>query len=159
MPLLHLQASSLIKAEQAYRAQNAESSEALRTGAVINNQELLVAAFQREAQATELPVVFDGHSIVDGRDGLIEIPSTVFRDLGLDAICLLVADPSTIAERRRADLVRKRPYRDLATLGHHQKVAEVAARRIAAEIERPFLLVSEHSIELLKELMLRPSLA
>lgn len=42
VPLLHLQASALIKAEQAHREKSPDSSEALRTGAVIDNQLLMV---------------------------------------------------------------------------------------------------------------------
>lgn len=153
IPLVHLQASGLIKAEQAYRAQNPGTSEALRTGAVIDNQALMIAAFQREAAATKLPIIFDGHSVIDGSDGLIEIPSTVFRELGLDAICFLAADPYLIAERRRADVERKRPFRDVATLQDHQKIAEAAARRIATEVERPFIYIADGKIDLIGKLI------
>lgn len=153
LPLIHLQASSLIKAEQAYRAQNPDSSEALRTGAVIDNQALMIAAFQREAAMTDLPIVFDGHSVIDGRDGLIEIPSSVFGALELDAICFLAADPYQVAKRRRADVGRERPYRDVATLQGHQEIAEAAARRIAKDIERPFIYVADSRIDRILELI------
>lgn len=156
IPLLHLQASNLIKAEQIYRAQYPDSSETLRTGAVVDNQSLMIAAFHRAAGATELPIIFDGHSIIDGRNGLVEIPPTVFRDLGLDAICLLTADPATIVERRRRDVGRKRPYRDIVTLQFHQEAAEIAARRVAAEIQRPFVLLSGNKVETVRRLMFRP---
>lgn len=152
-PLLHLQSSGLIKAEQAYRAQIPESSEALRTGAVIDNQSLMIAAFRREVAATDLPIVFDGHSVIDGHNGLVEIPSSVFSDLELDAICFLVADPNVIAERRRADVGRERPHHDVATLQHHQIIAEVAARRIAREIGRPYVLIENGEIDPLRKLI------
>lgn len=137
-PLLHLQASSLIKAEQQNRAQAPDTSEALRTGPVLDNQALMIAAFERLTRTTTLPVVFDGHSLIDGRDGLLEIPSTVFAALSLDAIAFLAADPAAIFERRRLDAGRERPARDLATLAQHQSLAEAAARRIADDIGRPF---------------------
>lgn len=153
MPVLHLQASGLIKAEQSYRAQNADTSEALRLGAVIDNQALMIVAFQREAARTKLPIIFDGHSVIDGSDGLIEIPSTVFRELGLDAIFFLAADPRLISERRLADRERQRPFRDVDTLRDYQKIAEAAARRIAAEMDRQFILIADGQIDLLSNIL------
>ncbi|THG40423.1 ATP-binding protein [Sphingomonas olei] len=133
-PLLHLQASSLIKAEQARREQNPESSEELRTGAVLNNQELLVAAFLRTAGGSALPIVFDGHSVVDGQNGLVEIPASVFAALRLTGIFFLRADPLVIAQRRTADVHRSRPFREPGTLAEHQRIARDVSRRIAHEI-------------------------
>lgn len=153
IPLIHLQASGLIKAEQAHRAQNPDSSETLRNGAVIDNQALMIAAFKREAAESELPIIFDGHSVIDGRGGLIEIPSSVFGELELDAICFLAADPDAIAERRRADIERERPIHNAAILQDHQKIAESAARRIASEIKCSFISVTESEISLLRELL------
>lgn len=143
VPLLHLEASGLIKAEQANRARAPDSSEALRTGAVIDNQSLMIAAYKREAAATDLPVVFDGHSIIDGQNGLIEIPASVFSELELDAICYMEADPHLIAERRSADVGRERPHRDVPTLEQHQHLAKTRARRIAEAIGRPFILIAD----------------
>ncbi len=85
-----------------------------------------------------MPVVFDGHSLIDGRDGLLEIPSAVFAALDLDAIGFLRADPVEIYERRCRDVERERPTRDPATLALHQQLAELAAKRIANDIGRPF---------------------
>lgn len=44
-PFLHLEASKLIKEELALVQQQIQTSEELRTGAVLGNQELLVRAF------------------------------------------------------------------------------------------------------------------
>ncbi len=140
-PLLHLQASGLIKAEQEYRKQAPDSSEVLRTGPVLDNQVLIVAAFERLTRTITIPVVFDGHSLIDGQDGLIEIPSSVFAALSLDAVAFLVSDPSTIFERRSFDAGRQRPSRDPMTLARHQILAEKAALRIANDIGRQFHLL------------------
>lgn len=137
-PLLHLQASNLIKSEQRRRAHAPDSSEALRTGSVLNNQGLMIAAFERLTRTTTLPVVFDGHSLIDSRDGLLEIPSAVFTALGLDAVAFLAADPAVIFERRRSDAERERPARAPGLLAEHQSLAEAAARRISNDIDRPF---------------------
>jgi len=138
LPLLHLQASILIRTEQAYRAQAQHTSEALRTGPVLDNQALMIAAYSRLTETATVPVVFDGHSVVDGRNGLLEIPSTVFAALSLDAICILTAAPSVIFERRRHDIARERPHRDVEALAAHQAVAIAAAQRIANDLDRPF---------------------
>ncbi|WP_336973834.1 ATP-binding protein [Sphingobium aromaticiconvertens] len=143
VPLLHLQASDLIKAEQAYQESTPDSSEELRTGAVVDNQLLMIAAYKRKTAATDLPVVFDGHSIIDGLNGLIEIPVSVFSELELDAICYMVADPHLIAERRRADVGRERPHRDVPTLVQHQHLAETRARQVAEAIGCPFILIGD----------------
>lgn len=151
--IVHLQASALIKAEQAYRAQDADSSEALRLGAVMDNQDLIIAAYRREAQATALPIIFDGHNVIDGRDGLVEIPAYVFRALDLDAICFLSADPEWIAERRQMDASRARPARDAVTLAEHQRIACSAAERIAEEIGCRFVVIADDKIDQLIELV------
>ncbi len=143
MPLLHLKASGLIKAEQAFRDKNPDSSEALREGAVIDNQALLIAAYQRATSGSDLPIVFDGHSLIDGKDGLVEIPAEVFAELDLDAICYLKADPELIFERRQGDVGRERPIRNSATLRRHQTLAEAAARRIAVNIASKFIVLED----------------
>lgn len=147
MPVLHLQASALIKAEQAYRAQQPEDSESLRLGTVVNNQVLMIAAFRRATANAQLPIVFDGHSVIDGRDGLLEIPASVFADLALDAILYMSADPHVIAGRRLADTGRDRPARDAEALAEHQRVAEDAARRIAGQIGCTFIPIADGDID------------
>lgn len=151
--ILHLQASALIKAEQAYRAQHADSSEALRLGAVMDNQDLLIAAYKRKAQVTTLPIIFDGHNVIDGRDGLVEIPTSVFRALDLNVICYLSANPKLIAERRQMDVGRARPARDAVTLAEHQRIACSAAERIAGEIGCDFAAIADGKIDHLMELV------
>jgi len=154
IPVFHLQASSLIKAEQAFRAERQASSEELRLGPVIDNQKLLIDAFHREAAAATAPIVFDAHSIIDGNDGILEIPSDVFASLGLDAICFLTADPKVIAERRHRDLSRMRPQRDAETLAQHQAIARRAAERIANDIRRPFVLIQDGGVEEILRLLM-----
>lgn len=113
----------------------------------------MIAAFQRLTRTTTLPVVFDGHSLIDGRDGLLEIPSPVFAALSLDAVAFLAADPAAIFERRRLDAGRERPTRDLVTLAQHQSLAESAARRIAEDIGRPFHSLDGDTTECLASLI------
>lgn len=146
-PVLHLQASGLIKAEQAHRKQQSEDSESLRLGAVVDNQALMVAAFRRVAADTALPIVFDGHSVIDGRDGLVEIPSSVFAELEVSTIFYLSADPNAIAARRLADAARDRPERNAEVLAEHQRFAHNTARRIAEEIGCAFIPVANGDVD------------
>ncbi len=150
---MHLQASDLIKAEQAYRHAQPQSSEALRTGAVLANQALLIAGFHRAAAGATAPVVFDGHSIIDGRDGVIEIPGEVFAALDLAAISFLQADPATIAARRSHDTVRQRPLHDEVTLAEHQERAIIVARRAADAIGCPFQILMSDDIGIIERLI------
>lgn len=152
-PAIHLQASTLIKSEQEFRSQRSEDSEALRTGDVLDNQGLLIAAFHRATKDVNLPIIFDGHSIIDGRDGLIAVPSSVFREFGLNAIYFLGADPEAIAERRRNDVDRDRPFRDVETLKKQQELAMSEAKRIATDVECVFVDISNGRTEALFEFL------
>ena len=137
----HLEASRLIKAEQARRSIAAQSSETLRTGPVLDNQALLVAGFKYEARSIEGSVVFDGHSVIDGANGLIKIPTDVFASLELQAICILQAAPADILARRQSDTARPRPTRSADALAEHQGMAIEVARAIAEQLNLPFSIL------------------
>ncbi|WP_374413506.1 ATP-binding protein [Novosphingobium colocasiae] len=139
----HLEASRLIKAEQARRSIAAQSSEALRTGPILDNQALLVAGFKYEARYIDGPIVFDGHSVIDGENGLIQIPLDVFASLELQAICILQAAPVDILARRRDDIARPRPARTADALAEHQEMAIEVARAIAEQLNLPFSLLGD----------------
>lgn len=137
----HLEASHLIKAEQARRSIAEQSSEALRTGPVLDNQALLIAGFHHEARSIDGTIVFDGHSVIDGGSGLIEIPADVFAALQLDAICILQATPAEILSRRQGDSARRRPARSEEALAEHQEKATKVGRAIAKQLNLPFALI------------------
>ncbi|GBQ49194.1 ATP-binding protein [Komagataeibacter sucrofermentans] len=152
-PLCHLQASNLIKAEQLLRVGQKASSEELRTGPIVDNQQLLIAAFKREAENSNIPIILDAHSVIDGKDGLVEIPSTVFGALGLDAICFLHVNPAIIVQRRQGDKQRERPLRDVESLTRQQRIAYNAAKRIAADIGCPLTTIEDNNVEKLRYLI------
>ena len=130
-PLMHLQASALIKAEQATRNQAVGSSEDLRLGQVLENQSLLVSAFRRTTEGYGGLVVFAGHTLIDGAVGPTPIPATVFRDLDCQHILFVEDDSSAIAERRFLDRSRVRPKLSLEELTSHQSLALATANTIA----------------------------
>ncbi len=110
-------------------------------GPVLDNQALLVASFPRAAAQTDLPIIFDGHVVIDGKNGLVEIPTSIFRALGLEAIFLLCAAPADILAHRSGDAWRSRPQRTEQEIARHQEIAIVVARRIATELDIPFQLI------------------
>lgn len=129
--VLHLEASALM------RAAMSTSAEALRTAsadAVQDNQASLVAAFAAaRAPHAGRPVLFDGHSVIDNDQELVEIPVAAIAGLGVDAVVFVSGDPHDIRRRRLGD-TRARPDRSPATLAHHQERARAIAMTYASDL-------------------------
>lgn len=138
IPLQHLQASDLIKTEQAYRSAVVSSSEELRLGAVLDNQQLLIDGFKRAARPGDGLIVFDGHAVIFGAETVTEIPSGVFEAIGCRHIIVAQADARILQERRLKDEGRVRPNVDIETLTCQQLHAEAVASGIAADLGIPF---------------------
>lgn len=141
VPLLHIQASTLIKLEQEFRAGQVGSSEQLRLGPVLDNQALMLAAYARLTQGVRSLIVFDGHTVIDGAKGPICIPADVFKALGCVSMVFLWEEPELIAQRRAADHLRDRPALGLDVLRSHQQLAEEVGRAICRELEIPLNLI------------------
>jgi len=146
--LIHLSASDLIKARLAH------SSEELRTGAVLDNQALMLSEFgDLVTAAGDMPVVFDGHSIIDTPAGLLDIPLAVFQAINPAAIVYIAADPTLIQQRRHGDSGRVRPERSADDLAKHQELALARARYFAAELGIPFHILTSDSVDALIALL------
>lgn len=137
IPLQHLQASDLIKAEQAYRNAIVSNSEELRLGAVLDNQRLLIEGFKRATRPGDGLIVFDGHAVIFGAQTVTEIPSAVFDAVGCRHIIVAQADPAILHERRLKDEHRVRPNVDIEILAWQQQHAKAVAARIAADLTIP----------------------
>ena len=135
--ILHLTASELIKSEQHRRQVQDQTSEELRAGPVLDNQSLLIAAFERATLDAGVPIVFDGHTTIDAPTGLVEIPTEVFRRIGVQHLVFVEDAPEEIARRRTADVSRSRPERSAAQLQRYQEVSKAAATRISTELSIP----------------------
>jgi adenylate kinase len=100
IPLRHFAASDVIKAELARCESRSVSSDELRLGPVLDNQTLLISGFARCTQGLDGLVVLDGHTVVDGWFGPIEIPAEVFGAANVRHMLFLKAHPYLIVERR-----------------------------------------------------------
>lgn len=141
---MHLEASGLL------RNSTGKSNENLRTAAAddfARNQVLLVQEFQLAvAQSASRLILFDGHSVIDGADGYLEISSDVIAGLRLDAIIFVHDDTLAIAARRAKD-TRIRPIRSTAQLREYQELALTVARRMAEKATIPLTLVSAGDVQ------------
>ena len=127
--VVHAQASQLLREARAAISGRAETQEELRKGAVLENQTLLIEAFARLRASATAPVIFDGHSVVDGRDRLIEIPVDVIQALGPTGLVFIRDDPAAIVTRRAQDKFRIRPARTEAEIGVQQDRAFMVCAR------------------------------
>ena len=139
----HFEASELIKAEQARRAEQVESSEALRLGPVLDNQALLIASFRRSVQPRPDLVLLDGHVLVDGSAGPVPIPADVFAALGCGAMIFVRDAPRGIVERRKADSDRIRPLRSVLELAEQQQMAWATADAICRNLGIPLHAIAQ----------------
>lgn len=146
---LHLAASNLIKAGLARRAEQATSEE-LRKGAVLDNQQVLLEEFQLAVSSTDRQlVIFDGHNVIDTPTGPLEIPAGVLSQLRPDIIIFVEDDPAHIVARRAADTARTRPLRTPQELAAHQALAKSNAETLAANLGVPFYAVRSGDIDAL----------
>ena len=139
--LAHAQASDLLKRAKLDEAGEAVSSEDLRKGPVLDNQTMLLTSFRTFAAKELRNILFDGHSLIDTEDTLIEIPIEVIKAIGPAAVLFLWEEFQKIADRRAADSGRRRPFRTADELAEHQARAEELAGLYAANLRIPFFRV------------------
>lgn len=129
------------------------TSEALRTAAasaVQDNQQRLVAAFEVARRSRpDCPVLFDGHSVIDNDQGVVEIPVAAIAGLRPTAIVFVHDEPGAIRQRRLAD-ERPRPDRTEETLTGHQDRARQAAEGYAKHLAVPFYVLDAGDWQALK---------
>ncbi|MBO9505386.1 AAA family ATPase [Qipengyuania flava] len=128
----HFSASELLK-QHAGKTGAVISSEELRLGDIDANQIALVEAFLDAASETRKDIIFDCHSVIDGADGIQEIPSEVFRAIGITDMAFLSVAPQELMRRRSSDRARGRPRRSVRELAAHQSIAIEAAIRISED--------------------------
>jgi len=137
LDFLHLEASSLIKDQKQIIEGAIATSEELRTGAVLNNQELLVSAYRRKTQSQDRLCVLDGHTVIDTGRGLQNIPSAVFVEMGIQKFLVLTAQPYDLSRRRALDTGRTRPDRNIAQLDDYQQSMVKYTNEVASIMNIP----------------------
>lgn len=148
----HFSASQLLR-RHAGKAGTLVSSEELRLGNIDANQIALIDAFLEAASETAKDIIFDCHTVIDGAHGIQEIPSEVFRAIGITGLAFLSVTPATLARRRAGDFERSRPQRTVAELQDHQTLALNAAKRIARDCEAQFVDIGPSPEQLLAEFL------
>jgi adenylate kinase len=121
--VLHVQASQLLRDAKAAISGAVVTSEELRTGAVLDNQQLLIRAFATAGANAGAPIIFDGHCLIDSGNQLIAIPSEVIEALSVSGLVFVRSDASEIVARRRSDTARIRPLRSVEEISLHQQRA------------------------------------
>ena len=118
--IAHVQASQLLREARAEISGRIESHEELRRGAVLDNQALLIDAFTKFRASATRPVIFDGHSIIDTGEQLLEIPVEVIQAIAPGGILFIKDEPASIIARRASDTARTRPVRSQEEILNHQ---------------------------------------
>jgi adenylate kinase len=143
-----------LKAAHARLTLSPPTSEDLRLGAVHDNQKLLVSEFRSATRGNEGLTILDAHLLIDGRDGLIEIPTTVFRELEITKIIFLQAPASEIASRRSNDDFRVRPARSIEELRQHQSYELSLSSALCLELGIPLIVVCSNNVDLVAKFLL-----
>jgi adenylate kinase len=145
--LAHAQASELLKRAKLEAAGRALSSEELRTGAVVDNQALLISEFEKLAMTEGRDILFDGHTVIDAGASLIEIPFDVIAALAPNLVVFIWDEPAVIVERRARDRGRQRPERTVEQLRAQQDRAEQLAKEYAQRLGAPFCRLQSGELE------------
>ncbi len=140
-PVLHVQASQLLREAKAAIFGENVTSEELRKGAVLDNQALLIHAFARVRETATQPIVFDGHSVVDNGAQLLEIPTEVVAALAVSHLVFVEDRAKDILERRQNDTMRVRPVRSEAELAYHQQRAKAVCEVYSKNLNLPLTIV------------------
>jgi adenylate kinase len=132
---LHIQASQLLR--EAISG-GVVTPEELRTGAVLDNQGALIVAFATTRASAVIPIIFDGHCLVDSGSQLIESPTEVIEALSFSGLVFVRGDPQEIVARRRSDITRTRPQRSAEEISLHQlragSLCEEYAKRLKLDL-------------------------
>jgi adenylate kinase len=142
---VHLQASDLLKSAFK-RSGDTPSSEDLRKGAVLANQNILISEFLRETANETRPIVFDGHIVIDRDPSLMVIPPDVFRASGVRRFVFLRAAPEDILNRRRSDEDRHRPTASIDKIARLQQIALEKTLETGRILELPVFILDQNDI-------------
>lgn len=139
----HVTGGSLIAAA---RQAMPDKRDALRHADLDENQRLLIDGFAVARDPAADLVVMDGHVVIDDGRTLNELPTSVFRALGVTLIVHLEADPAWIAGNRSRDASRSRPTHAPEALSQHQAKSHAHATAIAEELNIDICVVAHADV-------------
>jgi adenylate kinase len=139
---MHIQASQVLRDAKAAILGAALSSEELRIGPVLENQQLLITGFAAVRANAVLPIIFDGHCVIDSGSHLVEIPVDVIRRLSVSGLVFIRSEAQAIIEKRRGDKTRVRPTRTIDEILAHQQRAVSLCEEYASHLN-----LNLHSVE------------
>jgi adenylate kinase len=106
------------------------------------------------------PVLLEAHSFIDNDRELVDVPTSVMRELGACGFLILEAPPADIYRHREEDS-RIRPTRDIDELDRQQRHGRQLARQYATELNVPLRFVGsddkEAALSFVDEVLSRPS--
>lgn len=138
----HLQASTLIGDELLRDDRENTAHDKLRSANIDENQQALIRGFARNRNKMQMPIVIDGHTVIDTPSGYICVPASVFDALTVEHIIFLSDAPDRVAHRRQQDSSRKRPSRTVSELHDYQRMALLHATSISAELRIPLIQIT-----------------
>lgn len=154
-PVLHVQASQLLReAKAAIYGENVTTDE-LRKGAVLDNQALLIRAFAHVRSTETKPIIFDGHCVVDNGAELLEIPTEVIAGLAISHLIFVEGSAKVIIERRQNDQTRVRPIRSEGELARHQRRAREICEAYSKSLVIPLTIVPAGDEEAFTDALVR----
>ncbi len=136
---IHLSAGTLIKKRLEHVER--DSLRELGSNTIIANQFLMVEQMNEELAQFNAPqkVLLDAHMLIDGHDGILEIPYEIFQRLAPRRLILLVANAEDIVSRRSLDASRKRPIRNSDELEKQQLQSAELAQTYCQQMGIPYI--------------------
>ena len=142
----HLQAGDLIRTE----LKNVDRDKLRLKGneAILKNQYLMIDAFWKEVEAKNLSkIIFDGHSIIDTGDGVVEIPVEVIKAIKPTKILFIQVDGEIVLNRRSQDSSRDRPILSKEQIEVQQEYALKQADMYSKALSIPISIITNPEIE------------
>lgn len=149
----HLSAGSLIA--QA-RSLGEDRRDVLRLEDIDDNQRLLLSGFQIMHDQSAPLVVLDGHAIIHTPIGIECIDSSVFREIGIDGMIHLSANPDDILRNRTKDSNRVRPQLGLFEIADQQNKSLEVTKLVVAALGIPLFVASYDDFDVAVEFMKAP---
>ncbi|MBA5725021.1 GNAT family N-acetyltransferase [Bombella favorum] len=127
----HLTGGNLIATA---RKTSPDSRDQMRYMDIDENQRFLIEGFHALRDQDSRLIIVDGHVIIDNGNGLSKINSEVFKEIDVNIMIHLEADPNRIFNNRLKDESRNRPIFSVDILKEHQDISRAQAEKISSDL-------------------------